>query len=122
MTLSPDVRLDNHKTAFSLLLEELGDRAIDVTVFQPDTPAFKDILRTTWESLERDGYLSAVASLGYRLTAKGWLLALEASKSLGTTTGQPTQLPTQFPPRAVGLSNAQEQMGAEDFPNFVLAA
>jgi hypothetical protein len=61
MTLSPDVR---HKTAFSLLLEELGDRAIDVTVFQPDTPAFKDILRTTWESLERDGYLSAVASLG----------------------------------------------------------
>jgi hypothetical protein len=67
----------------SLLLQELGDRAIDVTVFEPGAPVFKDVLRTTWESLERDGYLSVVASLGYRLTAKGWLVALEASNIRG---------------------------------------
>jgi hypothetical protein len=84
MTLSRDVRLENHKTAFSLLLQKLGDRAIDVTVFDSTTPVFKDVLRTTWESLERDGYLSAVASLGYRFTAKGWLVALEASNIRGS--------------------------------------
>jgi hypothetical protein len=34
----------------------------------------------------------------------------------------PIQLPTSFRLQPSNLSNAQEQVGAEDFPNFVLAA
>ena len=79
MTMSATTRLENHRTALALLLQDLGDHAIDVKVFPPAAPVFSSVRRTTWESLERDGYVTSVASLGYRLTAKGWLLALEAS-------------------------------------------
>src|SRR4051812_28282469 len=79
MTMSATTRLENHKTALVLLLQDLGDRAIDVHVFSPSAPAFANVLRTTWESLERDEYIGSVGSLGYRLTAKGWVFALEAA-------------------------------------------
>ena len=64
MTMSATTRLENHRTALALLLQELGDHAIDVKVVPPAVPVFSSVRRTTWESLERDGYVTSVASLG----------------------------------------------------------
>lgn len=80
MTLPKDHRLENHRLALCLMIHALGDGAIDTTLFDPSQPPFeKQILRTTWEELERQGNVEGVGSRGYRLTAKGWLVGLEAS-------------------------------------------
>lgn len=65
MTMSAITRLENHKMALALLLQELGDHAIDIELFQPTITVFAAIPPTTWESLERDGYLCSATSLGY---------------------------------------------------------
>ncbi len=78
MTIAKHNREENHKTAFSLMLEELGDRAIDTIFFNPAQPPFRDhVLRTTWEELVRQGLMESINSAQYRLTAKGWLVGLE---------------------------------------------
>jgi len=76
MTIGKHDREENHRAAFSLMLRELGDKAIDTSFFNHGQPPFKDqILRTTWEELERQGYVESI-SIQYRLTAKGWLVGL----------------------------------------------
>jgi hypothetical protein len=77
MSLARNDREENHRDAFRLMIESLGDRPIDTTLFDADHTAFHAVLRTTWEELERSDYVSAIGSRRYRLTPKGWLLGLE---------------------------------------------
>lgn len=65
------------------MIQELGDRPIDTTLFDPGSGAFVPILRTTWEELFQSCYIEQIGS-HYRLTPKGWLLAIEASGLSGT--------------------------------------
>ena len=83
MTVSKNEREENHRVAFRLMLQELGDRAIDTTFFDSSRPPFEGrVLRTTWEELDRQGNVQRMGSSLYRLTPKGWLIGLEI---LGTS-------------------------------------
>jgi hypothetical protein len=80
MTLAKGERLENHKAAFSLMIQALGDRALDTNLFDPGQPPFDgQILRTTWGELARQDHVEIVGASQYRLTAKGWLVGLEAT-------------------------------------------
>ena len=62
------------------MLNALGNQAIDTTLFDICEAPFADsILRTTWEDLARGGHVDRVGGSHYRLTARGWLAALEFS-------------------------------------------
>src|SRR6266446_147202 len=80
MTLAKDTRVENHKLAFGLLIQALGDGALDTTIFDSSQPPLDgQILRTTWEEMERAGYVEKFGPTQYRLTAKGWLVGLEVT-------------------------------------------
>lgn len=80
MTLARHEREENHRLAFGLMIQELGDRAIDTSLFDPTRRPFEcQVLRTTWEELLRLGHVECVSSPQYRLTAQGWLVGLETS-------------------------------------------
>jgi hypothetical protein len=80
MTIGPRERGENQRLAFSLMMNALGDQAIDTTLFDSQAPPFEGvILRTAWEELVRGGYVSNVRGSLYRLTPKGWLAGLELS-------------------------------------------
>ena len=84
MSIAKQDREENHKTALQLMLQTLGDGAIDTTLFQTDNAPFAgNVLRTTWEELVTQGCVAEVAGR-YRLTPKGWLAALEACGASGT--------------------------------------
>jgi hypothetical protein len=79
MTVGKEHREENHKTAFRLMLGELGDQAIDTAFFDPEKAPFnRQVLRTTWEELVRQERVAVIGSL-YRLTPRGWLVGLEIS-------------------------------------------
>jgi hypothetical protein len=79
MTVAKHMREENQRKAFELMLRELGDQAIDTRLFDTEKKPFAgEVLYTTWQELLRDGYTEQVRSK-VRLTAKGWLLALEAA-------------------------------------------
>ncbi len=61
------------------MLRLLGDRAIDVTLFDPSDSDLAGVLRTTWEELLGAEYVEQIGTR-YRLTPKGWLVAIEASR------------------------------------------
>ena len=68
MTVEKERRAENHKTAFRLMLGELGDRAMDIAFLDSEKPPFNgQVLRTKWEELVRQGRVAVVGSL-YRLT------------------------------------------------------
>lgn len=74
MTLATNEREENHRKAFVLMIQELGDRAIDTAFFDLNLPPFEgQLLRTTWEELARQGHVEKLSSSQYRFTAKGWL-------------------------------------------------
>jgi hypothetical protein len=80
MTIGRREREENQRRAFSLILNALGDQAIDTTLFDAEAPPFAEsVLRTTWEELVRSEYVSKLRGAQYRLTPKGWLAALELS-------------------------------------------
>ena len=80
MTVAKRERENNHSTALTSMLEQLGDGAIDTTLFDSEAPSYAEtVLRTTWEELTRGKYVSKVQRAQYRLTPKGWLAALELS-------------------------------------------
>ena len=80
MTVAKRERENNHSTALTSMLEQLGDGAFDTTLFDSEAPSYAEIvLRTTWEELTRGKYVSKVQRTQYRLTPKGWLAALELS-------------------------------------------
>ncbi len=80
MTVGKRDREENHNRAFRLMLEQLGDQAIDSTFFDPEKIPFNgQILRTTWEELVRQQRVALVGSSTYRLTPAGWVTAMEIS-------------------------------------------
>jgi len=86
MSLPKGARLENHEAAFTLMMDVLDDQAIDTCLFDPGQSPFQEkILRTTWEELERQGYVEAVGPLQYRFTARGWLVGLEVTAASQST-------------------------------------
>lgn len=82
-------REEDLKTALSLMLQELGDRAIDTSFFNPAQPPFKgQILGTTWQELVRQGCVESVGPPQYRLTGKGWQLGIATSGILQSSAFQ----------------------------------
>jgi len=80
MTLAKEDRLENHKAAFTLMMQALGDSALDIGLFDPSQPPFDGaVLRTTWEELARQGFVERVGAFQYRLTARGWLVGVEVT-------------------------------------------
>jgi hypothetical protein len=76
MTLSERDRLANLEAALSLMMEEVGDKAIDVTLFDPKAATFGGIYQTTWKDLERRRWVEGHREK-YRLTGRGWIRALQ---------------------------------------------
>jgi hypothetical protein len=77
MTLAKNARLDNQKMALSLMVQGLGEGAIDTTFFDRNSPPFVDaVLPTTWEELERDGHVDKIGVSSYRIAASGWLIGM----------------------------------------------
>jgi hypothetical protein len=81
MTMAIRERQENHRLAFRLLIQELGDRAIETKLFDSTAEPFaSQIIRTTWEEIVRAEYVEAVGARQYRLTAKGWVAGLEITE------------------------------------------
>jgi len=106
MTMAIRERQENHRLAFRLLIQELGDRAIDTTLFDSIAEPFaSQIIRTTWEEIVRAEYVEAVGVRHYRLTAKGWVAGLEITElaqSPGSDRGNSSPAATlrQYPIRS----------------------
>jgi hypothetical protein len=82
MSKSPETREENGRTALRIMLGIIGDGRLDWTLFEQGDPRFESILATTWEELEEAVCVERV-QWDYRLTAYGWLKALEAAGRLG---------------------------------------
>jgi len=82
MTISAAVRGEDAQRALLLLLERVGDRGIDEEDANIEDPPFNELLKTTWATLERRGYVKDIGQYGpkhYQLTEEGWLKALALS-------------------------------------------
>jgi hypothetical protein len=75
MSLSKEAR---QRDALQLMLQRLGDRRISACFFDTTKPPFNAIQQTTWAELQQGSYLKANLKR-YRLTAAGWLRALQES-------------------------------------------
>ncbi len=83
MSFSPEVGSAECKTLLEVLLRELGAAAIDETLFDPEKAVFASIHNTTWDEIEREGWIEVVKDVGeYRFTGTGWLGALQATGSI----------------------------------------
>jgi hypothetical protein len=85
MTTGTKKRADNYRLALKLMLAELGDMAFDLKFFRGANVPFVAILRTTWEEMLRNGCVTHHGTDHYRLTAKGWLMALEEGGAVSST-------------------------------------
>jgi hypothetical protein len=83
MTLAKQDRGENLKNALRLLLQELGDEAIDLKLFDPLQPPLAEVvLSTTWDELESRAFIETVVPNVLALTGRGWIAALFASGEL----------------------------------------
>ncbi len=80
MSIALGKRRENQRTALRLMLRQLGDRAFDTALFSPGEASFSEVQRTTWQELSRIDLVHELDADRYRLTAKGWLAALESSQ------------------------------------------
>lgn len=62
-----------------LMIENLGDRVIDTTLFEANAAPSDAVRRTTCQELERSAYVSDIGGGRYRLTPKGWLIGLDVA-------------------------------------------
>jgi len=74
MTLARQERTANFKLALTTLLEAVGDYALAEVLFDPN--AHPDILKTTWEDLEKIALIEPLPTGKYLLTGRGWTAAL----------------------------------------------
>lgn len=89
VTIARQDREENLRVAFALMLENLGDRAMDTTFFSPAQQPFENrILRTTWEELVRQEYIEKVCQDQYRLTPKGWQIGIAITGTLNSSAFQ----------------------------------
>jgi hypothetical protein len=86
VSISKENREKNLRLALELMLHRLRDRAIDTAFLNPAEAPFADqVLRTTWEELIRNGCTESIHDGQYRLTAKGWLTALQSSDAASSS-------------------------------------
>lgn len=78
MTIDRTTRERNQLDALRLMLRELGFGSIQSTFFGGAAPPFDTVLQTSWAELESQEYVIRTGRSQYRLTAQGWLVALEA--------------------------------------------
>ena len=79
MSLSRSERFENIELALKLIMEKLGDSAIDELFVEIDKPPDEKIYPTTWQHLEDQYFIARRDTLGgryRRLTASGWLEGL----------------------------------------------
>lgn len=80
MTLSKDQRIEDMARALVLMLERIGDRAIDAEEASVTEPPFDVVNQTTWIELRTRGWIRRFEVMGreaYFLTGSGWIRALE---------------------------------------------
>jgi hypothetical protein len=78
MSISQEKRTDNVREALRVMLDIVGSGRLNWTLFDADDIRFARVLPTTWEELETSHYVDRV-QWDYRLTARGWIMALEAA-------------------------------------------
>jgi len=77
MTISKDDLLANKALALELIGQHCGSSAIG-ELYEKELPQFKPILETTWKALADDYCVRLSTFWHFRLTAHGWIEALEA--------------------------------------------
>lgn len=78
MTHWKEDRSKNEDLALRLMLEALPvDQPYDCTDVHGDREPFLDVYHTTWECLERKGFVRPRGHNRYRLTGSGWIACLE---------------------------------------------
>ena len=84
MSHSEETRIKNAELALKLLVEDLGEERIYGAWFPADEPPLDVIFRSTWEYLQRQGYVRRCPGLKdeYVLTPSGWLKGLELTGAL----------------------------------------
>lgn len=79
MTLPEHERKANIDLALRRMVAQLGDRAIDNALFDPNGLLFRDVYPTTWDDLREQGWVTVAHVFGstrYRLTGAGWIEGL----------------------------------------------
>jgi hypothetical protein len=79
MTIADTDRRNDAEKLLGALLEALGDDAIDLRLFDPDSPEFGGFLKTSWSELETSEFVASTPvppGFVYRLTPTGWVEAL----------------------------------------------
>jgi hypothetical protein len=72
----------NIEEALRKMAARVGDDRFDYLLFDSTDGEFSDVLRTTWELLEQEGWIEQLRTDEYRLTASGWIEALRATGAL----------------------------------------
>lgn len=79
MSLSKEDRMKALADALTLMLERLGDRALDTEIFYMNEDPFSRVPKTTWRELEEYGFTERCDTIGHpqcQFTALGWYNAL----------------------------------------------
>ena len=76
MSLSMDERLKARADALALMLDRLGDKALDTEVFNMNEDPFNRVPKTTWRELEEHGFTERCGYLQCEFTGLGWYKAL----------------------------------------------
>ena len=84
MSHSEEKRIQNAELALKLMVEELGEGRIYGAWFLADEPPLDVIFRSTWEYLQRQGYVrhGPGSKERYVLTPSGWLKGMELTGAL----------------------------------------
>jgi hypothetical protein len=79
MTISRGGQLENVQLVLDLLLSQVADHPICAAFFDPKSPQFSKVLRTTWKESCDQGWVEELELYGqqhYRLAGRGWIAAL----------------------------------------------
>lgn len=81
MSISEQDRKDNIRDALRAMIEIAGDDRLNWTLFDDKDARLTHISDATWEELETTRCVERV-QWDYRLTARGWIMALDAAGRL----------------------------------------
>jgi len=85
MSLSKKQRVTSLADVLTLMLERLGDKAIDAEIYYQNEDPFDGVPQTTWRELEKFGLTKRFDTIGHpqwQLTGVGWCKALSITKRL----------------------------------------
>ncbi len=79
MSLSKEDRLKALADALTLMIESLGDKALDAEIFYMNEEPFSRVPKTTWRELEEYGFTERCDTIGHpqcQFTGLGWYNAM----------------------------------------------